>query len=132
MGYEVRPDYIPREAIRMVWKKRNKLNWHISSVVSRNDTGKLEVTSYAHLFDACTQDWFAIVSMLENLLVTVKAGRPIFFVAYLRWDEVGYYHNNFLLAALKDVGHRVGISLKTCLNHSVTRTSVIRFSVTVL
>lgn len=90
MGYEVRPDYIPREAIRMVWKKRNKLNWHISSVVSRNDTGKLEVTSYAHLFDACTQDWFAIVSMLENLLVTVKAGRPIFFVAYLRWDEVGY------------------------------------------
>ena len=38
------------------WYAKRGLNWHISTVVSLNNTGKLELTSYAHLFDACTQD----------------------------------------------------------------------------
>ena len=41
------------------WFGKRGINWHISSVVARNTTGSLEVTSYAHLFDARTQDWFA-------------------------------------------------------------------------
>lgn len=95
------------------WYGKRGINWHISSVVSRNATGKLEVTSYAHLFDACTQDWFAVISIIENLLTTVKAERPVITEAYLRSDEAGCYHNNFLIAALRDVGQRVGISLKS-------------------
>ena len=31
--------------------------------------------------------------------------------AYLRSDEAGCYHNNMLVAALKDIGARVGISV---------------------
>ena len=31
-------------------------------------TGELHVTSYTHLFDQCTQDWFAVASIIEDLL----------------------------------------------------------------
>ena len=40
------------------WFGKRGLSWHISSAISRDaSTGKLQVTSFAHLFDQCTQDW---------------------------------------------------------------------------
>ena len=94
------------------WFGKRGINWHISSVVARNTTGSLEVTSYAHLFDACTQDWFAVLSINENLLHINKAVRPSITEAYLRSGEAGCYYNNFLIAALKDVGQRAGINIR--------------------
>lgn len=94
------------------WYGKRGLSWHISSVVSK-DTEKntLNVTSYAHLFDQCTQDWFSVVSLVENLLSTVKANSPNVTKAYFRSDEAGCYHSNQLLAAIKDVGNRVGVAV---------------------
>ena len=41
------------------------LSWHISSVVFIDKNSKeLEVQSYPHLFDSCTQDWHAVTSIL--------------------------------------------------------------------
>ena len=94
----------------MVSKKG--LNWHISTVVSLNNTGKLVLTSYAHFFDACTQDWFAVLSIIENLLSNVRAKNPPITKAYLRSDEAGCYHNNSIIAALTDVSKRVGIQVE--------------------
>ena len=53
-----------------------------------------------------------VLSIIENLLHTVKAVRPSITEAYLRSDEAGCYHNNFLIAALKDVGQRAGINIR--------------------
>ena len=51
------------------WYGKRGLSWHVSSVVSRNElTGELQVSSFAHLFDQCTQDWFAVASIIEHLL----------------------------------------------------------------
>jgi hypothetical protein len=80
--------------------------------VSLNNTEKLELTSYAHLFDSCTQDWFAVLSIIENLLSNVKAKYPSITKPYLRPDEAGCYHNNFIIAALMDVSKRVGIQVE--------------------
>ena len=86
------------------------MNWHISSVVTRNkDTNELGVSSYVHLFNSCTQDWFAVASIIENLLEHIKTDNPSITKVYLRSDEAGCYHNNLLLAALNDIGARVGL-----------------------
>lgn len=102
------------------WYGKRGINWHFSSVVARNTTGSLEVTSYAHLFDACTQDWFTVFSIIENLLHTIKAGRPFITEAYLGSDKAGCYTNNFFLAALKDVGQRAGINIRRYLFGAAT------------
>ena len=59
------------------WFGKRGLSWHIGSVISRDrSTGELQVTSYAHLFDQCTQDWFAAASIIEDLLTHVKMKQP--------------------------------------------------------
>ena len=77
------------------WYGKRGLSWHISSVMS---TEKLQVTSYAHLFDQCTKDWYAVASVIEHLLTHLKTKQPLLERVYLRSDEAGCYHSNFLIA----------------------------------
>lgn len=89
------------------------LSWHISTVISSDPdkAGSLELQSFAHLFVTCRQDWFAVSSMIENTLEMIKTQKPHITHVYLRSDEAGCYHNNSLIAAAKDIGQRVGITV---------------------
>ena len=58
------------------WYGKRGLSWHISNVVSRSQSGTTEVISYAHLFDQCTQDWYTVTSILEDLFKLVKLKNP--------------------------------------------------------
>ncbi|CAB4008859.1 Hypothetical predicted protein [Paramuricea clavata] len=93
------------------WYGKRELSWHISSVITRSQSNTTEVISYAHLFDQCTQDWYAVTSILENLLEHLKVRNPLLQKVYLRSDESRCYHNNLLIAAMKDVGKRVGVAV---------------------
>lgn len=94
------------------WYGKRGMSWHVSSVISRDElTGKLQVTSFAHLFNQCTQDWFAVASIIEHLLTYLKA-KNVQSVS-LRSDEAGCYHSNSLIAAVRDIGERVGIAVKS-------------------
>ena len=95
------------------WFAKRGLSWHISSVISKDqETQKAKVLmSYAHLLDSCCQDWYAVVSILENLFQNIKVNFPNVKQAFLRCDEAGCYPCNHLIAAVKDIGDRVGITV---------------------
>ena len=95
------------------WYGKRGLSWHISTVISSDPekAGHLELQSYAHLFDTCQQDWFAVCSIVESTLKVIKTQKPHVTQVYLRSDEAGCYHNNSLIAAAKDLGQRVGITV---------------------
>ena len=93
------------------WFAKRGMNWHVSSVLSKNSEGTVEVSYFAHLFDSCSQDWYSVTSILEQLLTTIRSIKPHVTTAYLRSDEAGCYHNSQLLAAVRNVGERVGISI---------------------
>ena len=96
------------------WYGKRGLSWHVSSVVSKGvSSDTVVVTSYVHLFDSSTQDWFSVASILENLLSTIKSGMANISKAYIRSDEAGCYHNNLLIASLKDIGNRIGICVQS-------------------
>ena len=92
------------------WFGKRGINWHICCVISRKEE-KLEVTSYAHLFNSCTQDWFSVLSIIENLMSVIKKSNLGITKAYLRSDEAGCYHNSSLIASLRDIGDRQGIEI---------------------
>ena len=92
------------------WFGKRGINWHICCVISRKKD-KLEVTSYAHLFNSCTQDWFSVLSIIENLMSIIKKSNLGITKAYLRSDEAGCYHNSSLIASLRDIGDRQGIEI---------------------
>ena len=65
------------------WFGKRGLSWHISSIIFKDQNSKeVEVQSYAHLFDACTQDWYAVASILEDLLVKFKSTHPSIVFAF--------------------------------------------------
>ena len=94
------------------WFAKRGLSWHISSVITRDSQGKTRVLSYAHLFDSCSQDWYAVTSILENLLENIKVDFPNVQKVFFRSDEAGCYHTSNLFAAVRDVGDRVGITVQ--------------------
>ena len=69
-------------------------------------TGRAELKSYAHTFDSCQQDWYAVCSIIENTLEVVLKDHPQFTRVSLRSVEAGCYQNNFLLVAVRDDGKR--------------------------
>lgn len=95
------------------WFGKRGMSWHISTVITSdpNHKGKLEVQSYAHLFDTCQQDWFAVSSIIESTLKEIKTKKPHITRVYLRSDEAGCYHNNSLIAAARGIGQRAGIEV---------------------
>ena len=71
------------------WCGKRGLSWHINSVVSRSKSKTTEVISYAHLFDQCTQDWYAVKSILEDLLKQLKVKNPLLQKVHLKSYEAG-------------------------------------------
>lgn len=95
------------------WFGKRGLSWHISSVNFKDKNSKeVEVQLYAHLFDSCTRDWYAVASILEDLLVKFKSTHPSISQVYLHSDEADCYHNNSLIAALLSIGEPTGSSVR--------------------
>ena len=92
------------------WFAKRGITWHVSSVIMRREES-LEVTCYVHLVNSCRQDCFAVLSILENLLSTIKQGNPEVTKVYLRSDEAGCYHNSKLVSSFQDLGYRLGIEI---------------------
>ena len=67
---------------------------------------EFEVECFIHLFNKCTQESFAVLSIIEDLLKNVKAEYPNISQAYVRSDNAGCYHNGALLLSLREVGER--------------------------
>ena len=65
--------------------------------------------SYVHIFDTCTQDWFSVASILQNVLTTINKENPSICKAYVRSDEAGCFHCNMLIAARKNIFKSTGI-----------------------
>lgn len=105
--------YLPtrfREKMTDFYGKRGR-NWHVSAVISK--TGQeLEVECYVHVFDSCTQNWFAVASMVEDVLSNVKKHDSNVNNVYIKSDNAGCYHCSQLMSALPGIGKRTGVTVR--------------------
>ena len=77
----------------------------ISAVITRRIAGKLEVECFVHIFESCTQNSFAVASIIENLLAKIKREYPQVDSAFYRSDNAGCYHSGALLLSLHEIRH---------------------------
>jgi len=95
------------------WFAKRGISWHVSSVITKDNDGLLQVSYFAHLFNNCTQDWFAVTSLLEHLLSSIRETvKPSLTRVILRSDEAGCYHNSNLYSAAVDVGRYMGVAVE--------------------
>ena len=96
--------------MRDFFGKRGK-SWHVSCVIEKEEDS-YSVQCFSHLFEECKQDWFAVASIVENLLEILKREKPFISEAFLRSDNGACYHNAALLLALPAIGSRTGIRIR--------------------
>lgn len=97
-----------RERMSEFFGKRGR-SWHVSAVITKKE-GKLESECFVHILDTCTQNSFAVASIIEHLLKFIKQETPQIQNAYLRSDNAGCYHSGQLLLSLTDIGKRTGVT----------------------
>ena len=73
---------------------------------------ELEVECYVHVFDSCTQNWFAVASIVEDVLSNVKKHDSNVSNVYIKSDNAGCYHCTQLISALPGIGKRNGITVR--------------------
>ena len=64
---------------------------------------------YVHVFDSCTQDGFAVTSIIENLFQVLRKDYSSINKVYLRSDNAGCYHNGPLFLSLSHIAKRAVI-----------------------
>ena len=70
-----------------------------------------QTRTYIHLLEECTQNWFAVTSIIEHTLTTVKVASPNIQKAFLRSDNAGCYHCAYLILSLPRLGEHAGIKI---------------------
>ena len=99
-----------REQMSEFFGKRGR-SWHISAVITKSTAEKFQGECFVHLFNTCTQISFAVASIIEHLLKTLKEEYPILKQVFLRSDNAGCYKNGALLLSLPEISARSGIKI---------------------
>ena len=102
-----------RERMDDFYGKRGR-SWHVTCSIKRAsaDEDRVEVDTFAHIFDSCTQDWFSVTSIVEHVLCVIKMEDPSITKFFLLSDNTGCYYNTELLLSLKAMGERHGVEFK--------------------
>ena len=100
-----------REQMTDVFGTKEK-SWHVTRVITKKEDGMMEVESFVHVFNDCQQNWFAVTSICEHVLHTIKEERPQIKKVFLKSDNAGCYHNGAYLVSLRDIAARVGIDIE--------------------
>ena len=83
----------------------------MSAVITKQAPEKYQVECFVHLSDNCEQNSFAVASIIEHLLETIKKETPEIKNAYLRSDNAGCYHSGSLLLSLPSIAQRTRITV---------------------
>ena len=70
-----------------------------------------QVQPYVHVFKQCTQNWYAVASIIENVLQEVRRSNPNIKEAFIRSDNAGCYHSAQLILSIPCISKRVGIKV---------------------
>ena len=98
-----------RERMDDFYGKRGK-SWPVTSLIKR--ASKVEVDTFVHIFDSCTQDCISVASIVEHVLSVIKMEDPSISKFFLLSDNTGCNNNNELLFSLKAMGERHGVEFK--------------------
>ncbi|XP_052097915.1 uncharacterized protein LOC127732770 [Mytilus californianus] len=88
------------------------MHWHVCVAIFKDEDNSLKHKTFTHLMDHVKQDFFAVLSLLEHTLSSIKKQLPQITEAYLRSDNAGCYHCGQLWLAIPSLSERTGIQIK--------------------
>ncbi|KAK3083632.1 hypothetical protein FSP39_000517 [Pinctada imbricata] len=87
------------------WFGQKGMHWHVTVCIFLDEQGQPKHKTFTHLLDQVKQDYFAVVSLLEHTLVTLKKQLPHIQEAFIRSDNAGCYHCGNMWFSMRDVSN---------------------------
>lgn len=90
------------------WFAKQGISWHIS-VVYRRVNGLLEWQGFIHIIQSCSQGSPEVVTIMQDVLKTLKLQHGEITKAYFRQDNAGCYHSSSTILACPAIAESTGV-----------------------
>ena len=94
------------------WKAHLRISWHIAVAITKNQSGQLKMLTFVHIFTSCTQDSYAVIPIIDDVVGQLKAERPELEKFFLRQDNAGCYHSTFNLLGMKEIAQKHKVKVR--------------------
>ena len=71
------------------WFGKRGIPWQISVAMRNNANNEIEMLTFVHSFESCTQDSSAVLAIIDNVFTQLKEIIPEMNSVYLRQDNAG-------------------------------------------
>jgi hypothetical protein len=105
--------YLPRKyrESQTDWFGKRGIPWHIS-VAFRKISDQLEMLTFVHIFQACSQDMYAVIAVMEDVVKQIKNTMPRLKTVNYRQDNAGCYHSGPTIICAGKIGEKLGVKIK--------------------
>ena len=105
--------YLPRKyrESQTDWFGKRGIPWHIS-VAFRKVSDRLQMLTFAHIFQTCSQDSCAVLAVMADVLKQLKTTMPGLNSVSYRQDNAGCYHCGATIVCASVLGAELGVAVK--------------------
>lgn len=94
------------------WYGKKGISWHIAVAITRNESNHLEMLTFVHVFTSCTQDSYAVMAIIDDVVGQLKAEKSDLKEFFFRQDNAGCYHSAFNLIGMKEIAKSHSVNLQ--------------------
>ena len=71
------------------WFGKHGISWHITVAMRRSEEGNLQMVTFVHLFEKCTQVSSTVLAIIDDVFHQIKSIAPEVSTVLLRQDNAG-------------------------------------------
>ena len=105
--------YLPRKygESQTDWFGKRGIPWNIS-VAFRKVRDQLQMLTFAHIFQTCSQDSCAVLAVMADVIKQLKTTMPGLNTVSYRQDNAGCYHCGATIICPSVLGAELGVAVK--------------------
>ena len=105
--------YLPRKyrESQTDWFGKRGIPWHLR-VVTRQEGEDLQMLTFAHIFKSCSQDSYAVLAVMADVIRQLKIAMPELKTICYRQNNASCYHYGNTLVCAAAIGHEEGVKIR--------------------
>ena len=93
------------------WFGKRGISWHIAVAMRKNEEGNMQMVTFVHVFEKCTQVSNTVLAIIDDVFHQIKSIAPEVTTLFLRQDNAGCYHSAEVLLSVYQIASKHNIKL---------------------
>ena len=85
------------------WFGKRGISWHITVAMRRSEERNLQMVTFVHLFEKCTQISSTVLAITDDVFHQIKSIAPEVSTVFLRQDNAVCYHSAEVLLSVDEI-----------------------------